>query len=261
VEPVYIWVRETVDWADEATFTAQLPEWLRPSVEVWNETFSIPFHLFRHRVREIAELNHSRVEGATVAGWDEIPDGALVLPVDDDDWYAPAAATVVARERDPAALGYYWPGSWIEVPVHLRHQLHLVRRRLLPSTPPTFTCATNAYAVVKDRATDDTVINHVRASDWFDANPERVRHINARLSLANRTLGSITTLRRAGPRDPTRALLRRRLRQYRRLYQRPLPDELAWAKPYAAMMAELMSELQIASGKRSSQRSPNTRLQ
>jgi hypothetical protein len=261
VEPVYIWVRETADWADEAAFDAQLPGWLRPSVDVWNETLTMPFHLFRHRVREIAELNQSRVEGATIAEWDDIPDGALVLPVDDDDWFAPEAATVVARERDPAALGYNWPGSWIEVPVHLRHRLHLIRRRLLPRTAPTYTCATNAYAVVKDRATDDTVINHARASSWFDANPERVRRIDARLSLANRTLGSITTLRRAGPRDPTRALLRRRLRQYRRLYQRALPDELGWAKPYAAMMGDLMSELQIASGNRSSHSSPNRRLQ
>jgi hypothetical protein len=79
---IYIWVRETTDWEDEQAFLAQLRPHLRQKVEAWNETFDMPFHTFRLRVREIARLNLSRVEGAERAEWDEIPQGGLVLPVE-----------------------------------------------------------------------------------------------------------------------------------------------------------------------------------
>ena len=72
----------------------------------WNDTFNISYQRFRHRVEQIAQLNHSRVEGAVVSEWDEIPDGALVMPVDDDDWFVPGAAQALEAELDPEAIGY-----------------------------------------------------------------------------------------------------------------------------------------------------------
>lgn len=62
-EPVYIWVRATLDWEGEEAVRTEF----RPRVDPWNATFNIPFHVFRHRVREIARLSHSRVEGAVCA--------------------------------------------------------------------------------------------------------------------------------------------------------------------------------------------------
>ena len=193
-----------------------------------------------------------------MAPWYEIPDGALVLPVDDDDWFAPNAAEILARE--PAADGYVWPQAWVEVPTHLGHRLQVLRRRLVPSTPPYWTCATNSYALVKSAETERALANHVTASRWFDANPARVHRVDGRLSVANRTLASLTTLRPPN-RGFSPARLRLRFHQYKRLYDRRLPPDLAWAQPYVDMMRDLMGELQIAPGKRPSHSSPNTRLQ
>src|SRR5262249_37306645 len=153
---VYIWVRQTVDWADERAVRAQLPDGMPPRVELWDRTFEVPFHAFRHRVREIAALNHSRVEGATAtADWDEIPDGALVLPVDDDDWFAPDAARVIAGAAEPGTAGYVWPSRWVEVPTTAGHRLYLIRHRLVPSLKPMWTCTTNNYSMPKrDRDRD-----------------------------------------------------------------------------------------------------------
>ena len=78
---IYIWVRTSVDWDDEAAVLAQCPPYFRPKLELWNATFAMPFHVFRGRVREIARDNLAAVEGASrAAAWDEIPDGASGAP-------------------------------------------------------------------------------------------------------------------------------------------------------------------------------------
>ena len=52
----YIWVRATVDWEDEEAFLAQVRPEFDGKLVLWNATFTIPYHLFRHRVRRIADL-------------------------------------------------------------------------------------------------------------------------------------------------------------------------------------------------------------
>jgi hypothetical protein len=241
---IAIWVRSTVDWADEAAFLAQAPPDLGPKVELWNELFTLPFHTFRHRVREIAALNHSRVDGAVVADWDAIPEGALVLPVDDDDWFAPDIAAVLEREADPAADGCYWASRWIEVPTRAGHRLYLARRRLLPWTPPKWVLTTNNYAMVKAGDAEALLGSHVKASRWLRGGGGSMTRIDRSLSLANRTLASRTTLRFDLP-SISRADLLRKYRRYRRLYDRPPAPGLAWSAPYLAAMGELMRELEL----------------
>jgi hypothetical protein len=245
---IYIWIRRTVDWGDGDAATDQLTDaWLKPKVPLWNGTFNISYQDFRYRVAQIAQLNHSLVDGAMRAGWDAIPDGAVVLPVDDDDWFAPHAARALEGELDPSASGYLWPSRWIEVPINLGHKLHLARRRLLPRTPPKWLCSTNNYAMVKRSWTKALLESHIRASRWFEgqvSGPDgRVKRVDGPLSVANRTLASQTTL---GHRRMTirRAELVRKFRRYQRLYDRPLPPELDWCRPYVAMMGELMEELE-----------------
>lgn len=139
------------------------------------------------------------------AGWEEIPDGALVLPIDDDDWFSPQAGQALRSEFDPCVAGYYWTSSWIEVPTGLGHLLYLIQRRLLPWTPPKWTCTTNNYAIVKGEGAQALLSSHVKASHWFDSRIESsaegaVKRIDRRVSVANRTL--------AYPRDRRRALAR-----------------------------------------------------
>ena len=241
---VYIWVRATVDWQDEQAFLAQIRPEFKPKVELWNETFTIPFHLFRHELRTIARLNLSRVEDSVCCSWDEIPDGGLVLPVDDDDWFAPDAAKALESSYDQGAGGYYWTSSFLEVPTNLRHELGTIRKRIFPETPGRWICTTNNYALVKGPGTEALSASHVRASEWFESRAERVRWIDRRLSLMNRTLASQTTLRPLKP-SIRRSELLRKFRRYRKLYERPTPPDLAWCRPYVAMMSELMDTLEV----------------
>jgi hypothetical protein len=71
-----------------------------------------------------------------------------------------------------------------------------------------------------------------------------VKRIDAKLSVANRTLASETTLshRRQTIR---RSQLVGKFRRYGRLYDRPPPRELDWCQPYLKLMSELMGELEL----------------
>jgi hypothetical protein len=243
---IYIWTRATLDWRDEEAFWAQAPARFKPRAELWNSTLNMPYHLFRQRVKEIAELNLSRVGNVIRAPWEEIPDGARVVPVDDDDWFAPNLAEVLEREwgHEP---GFSWTGTWIGVPSVLGHRVHLIRRALLPFTRPYWICESNNYGMVKRPGTRPLLAEHGLACDWFDG-PGRgsVKRIGERLNVTSRHLGSQTSLRptpRHGELD--RARLLRRLRKYKRLYRRPpWGSGLGWCRPYLAMMADLMDELE-----------------
>ncbi|MGH2992333.1 MAG: hypothetical protein ACRDL1_02210, partial [Solirubrobacterales bacterium] len=243
---IYIWVRETTDWEDEQAFVAQMRSELEAKVELWNDTFNIPFHAFRQRVREIARLNHSRVEGSSCAVWDEIPEGGLVLPVDDDDWFAPDVGRVLESEFDSRATGYYWISSFIQVPIHFRHRLGLIRRRISPRTPPKWVCTTNNYAMVKTAETKPLLASHVSASRWVEEREANgMRRIERRLSIMNRTLASQTSL------APKRSSISRRrlmwrFHRYKTLYRAATAPELSWCRPYVGMMAELMEELRVS---------------
>ena len=142
--------------------------WRGHKVPLWNSTFNMSYPRFRHRVGEIAALNHSRVEGASTAEWNEIADGALVMPVDDDDWFAPNAARVLEAERDPAVPGYIWRHYWIQVPIDLGHRVEILRRRLLSSAREKWVCGTNNYAFPKGSETKELLGNHLRASRWLE---------------------------------------------------------------------------------------------
>ena len=52
-----------------------------------------------------------------------------VVPVDDDDWFAPNLADVLKREW-VSERGVSWTGSWIGSTSVLEHRLHLIRRAL-----------------------------------------------------------------------------------------------------------------------------------
>jgi hypothetical protein len=245
-DPVYIWIRHTLDWKGGEPVLARF----QPRVDLWNATFETSYHEFRHRLREIARLNHSRVEGAVCAGWEEIPIGALVLPVDDDDWFSPDAGAVLRRELDPRIAGYRWPSSWIEPPRGIGPRFF--GRRLLPGSAPTYTCTTNNYALVKEEGVRTPLLltHHLLASQWFDRMTEdgasaTPKTIERRLSVANRTLASQTSLRFRKA-SMSRSQLLRKLRRYRRLYERPPPEGLEWCGPYLELMSELMAELRIS---------------
>lgn len=247
-EPVYICIRATVNWSDEAAFRAQLrPEWVS-TVELWNATFNIPYHLFRHRVREIASVNLAAVRGARIAKWEDVPQGGLVLPVDDDDWFSPGAGEAVRAARQPGRTIYRWRAAFLEIPTNWVHQVSLWKRRIL-RLEPIWLCSTNNYAVVKGPESEPLFRSHVAASDWFTCHADKTRFVDERWSLMNRTIASRTSLHLTAPDrigSASRRQLLRKFARYRRLYPRPLPPDLAWSRPYVAMMRDLMQQLEPA---------------
>ena len=239
---IHLWVRATLDWGDEAAFRAQLRPQFAPRVDVWDATFAMPYHEFRRRVRAIAELNHARVDGAVVADLADVPDGEWVLPVDDDDWHAPHAARVI-EEAATAAECVRWTATYIERYTHPMHRWSRVARHHLPGVGPKYVCMTNNYAMRQRPERERLLVSHVAASRWVKAQqPGRVVVLDRRLSAMNRTLASTTTLfpHVREPRD-----LLRRYRRYRTLYEPRRPSgDIAWIRPYVAMMADLMRELE-----------------
>jgi hypothetical protein len=235
---IYIVIRKTLDWANESAFRAQIPEEMRAAIGLWNATFNMPYHQYRSELRRIAQLNLARIQGAACVSQNEIPEGAVAVPVDDDDWFAPGLAQTLERSMGDH-LGCYWPSRFLEVPISLLHRLGQIRRTLFPSTKPRWLCTTNNYAIVYGPKTADLLNSHVRASHWFLAHPSAVIHIGQPLSLMNRTLASTTQLRSR----PSRAILMRKHRRYSRLYRRPAPSDLVWCEPYLAMMIDLHAQL------------------
>jgi len=238
---IYVVVRRTTDWENETTFRAQIPEWLVPVVDLWNETFQMPYHLFRAELRRIARLNLSRIPGAACVPREEVPAGALVVPVDDDDWFSPHLATVLENHVDGRHTGFHWISEFLEVPISMGHRLGLIRRAIFPHTPPKWLCTTNNYAVMMSGDAVPLLDNHMKASRWFIAHPAAVKRLDERLSIMNRTLASTTSLWS----KPSRAALVRKFHRYEKLYNKDLASELSWCTPYVEMMRNLMERLRL----------------
>jgi hypothetical protein len=238
---IYIAVRRTTDWEDEAAFRGQIPAGFGPVVELWNATFEMPYHLFRRELKRIAQLSVSRVEGALCVPRQEIPEDALVVPTDDDDWFSRRLARVLEANVDGRHVGYYWPSRFIETPISFRHRLGRIRRALFPRTPPKWLCTTNNYAVVMRHDATPLIDSHIQASRWFVAHPHAVQRIGEHLSVMNRTLASRTALRS----ELSRSALVRKFRRYKKLYRKALAPELSWCEPYVAMMSSLMDQLRL----------------
>ena len=236
-------MRATVDWDDPDSLAAQLDPAFLPKLAVWDATFTVPYHAFRSELRRIARLNLSHVEGAACSDWEAIPDGALVVPVDDDDWFAPNLATMLASRHNPDAIAYRWTSTFLEVPTTFGHHVHLARRLVLPGTPAKQFCTTNNYALIKRPGVRLLAANHMRAGEALAGHPQ-VEQVAARLSLMNRTIASQTTI---GHRSPgvTRGHLVRKYRRYRRLYARAGPRMPEWARPYVGLTGALMQRLEL----------------
>lgn len=248
MELLHICVRRTLAWHDEAAVAAGLAPVMRPRVELWNATFNLSYSAFRHRLNLIARENWSRIENARLTPLGEIPPGALVVPVDDDDWFSPELGRRLLAERKPSLHGYHWNRYILEIPRRPRRWPWARPSRATDTSR--YTCGSNNYAIVNLPELAVAIGSHTKASEIFDAGPRFVKHVDASLSLQCRNLASRSALgagRRWAARGApslSREALIERLQRQRALYDRlRLPREVAWAEPSALAMAGLLREL------------------
>ena len=238
---IHICVRRTLDWNDEALVDAQVIPEFRGKLLAWNAAFDMPYHVFRQRLKAIAQENLARVEGCVRTELEAVPPGDVIVPVDDDDWFAPDLGLRLRRALDPKARGYLWRREVIEAPPLWRRARALLAR--LTGRRELHVCKTNNYAVVNGPVALDLARHHAEASAFFDAHPGDIRAVPATLAVQNRNLASQTALAWGRPsigRDELLAVFRR----YRRFYRSVrLGVGLSWATPYVAQMADLMQEI------------------
>ena len=102
---IHIYIRRTLQWDNEAAVMAEIRDDLKPNVQLWNSLFNIPYHLFRHRVKLIAQANLEQVKNVSITNAEQVPQGAMIVPVDDDDWFSPDLATHLRKAYDDTMCG------------------------------------------------------------------------------------------------------------------------------------------------------------
>lgn len=215
----------------------------RPKFDTWNATFTMPYHVFRQRLKALALLSLNRVSGASLSRLDEVPAGHLIVPVDDDDWLAPDVAARLTEAFDPAANGYLWRRATVEWLRPIARLRAWMGPRVGRKDP--YLCKTNSYAVLNLPDLKPLTLSHATASRYFEAHATAIRRIPWTLAVQNRNLASQTTLnpKRRGVRRAELVML---FEKHRRLYDGWRPTaELEWVSPYVAEMRTLMGEIRV----------------
>ena len=169
--PVVLYVRTNLDWGTltEETFlrqeeransvramSADQKQTLLNAIQLWNRTFGVSYFAYRQRLKEIAELNWTRIRNLdlVVRRQDlltilEHVDRFIVLPVDDDDWFHPDVADILRRHSRPDVDAFHWPdGLYRSVPFQDRFKQTASQDRLVVRHwPGDF--ATNGYALTR----------------------------------------------------------------------------------------------------------------
>lgn len=241
--PVHLYIRETLDWGNEALVEERLIPDFRFRVDAWNATFTMPYRIFRMRLKAIAQSSLARVQGATLSALEDIRPGDLIVPLDDDDWVAPDLAVRLQAAYEPGVGRYLWHRELVE-PVTWLHDL---RRRFarFRGRPTANICKTNNYAVVNTPELRPLTAHHTTACQYFDQHPDGVKRIAATLAVQNRNVASQTTLRKALSSPADRHKLAALVEEHRPLYTRRLRRDLRWARPYFDEMVTLMAELRV----------------
>jgi hypothetical protein len=271
LETIYICIRRTANWKDVAGYRARLVASLVPYINEWDATFYITYREFRAAIAEITMANLQAVRGAVIAPYEDIPEGAIVMPCDDDDWTAPHAAEILAESFATHHDRAVWTQSVLQVPLDWMHALKIRAGKIWPPLhPPRWFCSTNNYSLRKRAGNYNMFMSHLIASKELEGHAGLVR-ISNRLSLQNRNMASQTSIapirlgylekvdgvvhltnfndpakemREANDSRHSRRLLRK-LEKYQELYQSYKPEhpDLEWATPYVHAMRDLTLSL------------------
>lgn len=147
-ETVYICIRLTAAWEDKAGYRSRLIAGLVPHIEARDATFSTPYHEFRAAIAEITMTGLRAVRAAVIAPYNDISEGAIVMPCDDDGWKAPHAAEALVASGCDCAVRKQ---SVLQVPLDWMHALKVRAGNLWRGFHrPRWFCSTNNYPLRKD---------------------------------------------------------------------------------------------------------------
>ena len=244
---LYICIRKTTQWADEEIFLEQLQEKFKTSVEAWNQTFDMPYHLFRDKIKMIAQSNLAMVNDSVVTTFENVPDGGLILPIDDDDWLAPNLVSKIQTELEEGVTGYHWIHDRLSVPRPRNtwsRFSRFVAENILGKSSSRYIFQTNNYMFVKGRVPLGAVRFHTRANRYFLKNFDRTKYIHNHLSVWNQTIASKISM--GWPRRSISSeMLKKNYYLYKELYDTVELPNHPWSVPYVVRMRELMEELRI----------------
>jgi hypothetical protein len=222
--PIVLYVRTNVDWGSmtEENFLRQeqfsnsvralsdaQKEGFLQAIRLWNRTFGMSYFAYRQRLKEIAELNWTRVRNLDLVvrrpDLITILDGLdryVVLPVDDDDWFHPDVANVLRRRWQPDIDAFHWPdGLYRSVPFQDRFDQPANQERLVVRRwDSDFT--TNGYATTRKGLSEihgqmrHRVLDfHWAAGKAFHRDGAMRCFIDQALSASNKSLASATNLK------------------------------------------------------------------
>ena len=215
---VCIFVRSNIDWLN---FDYKVKFGAERQVGFWNDVFKMPYHIFRHRLQQLAERNLNDLGLPVVKDIKQALTHTVVIPVDDDDWFSPDLNAVVRREFD------------LTMPV-LTWKCHFLTEDGA-SIDNRFLCCTNSYAVNTKAGTPEVIpciYDHTFADKTFRP---KYKCVDWKLGATNRTLASAVILRDIKSADE----LVQRLAKYRQNTQ--LPGE--WFDGYLQEVINLYNEL------------------
>lgn len=279
---IVIWCRTNVEW-DKMTYEAFCAQDLTekeykkmvPVIRLWDTLFSCSFFEFRSKLHQIAkstwadaDVNCEIAEGTEALGnlLDEVDD-PIIVPVDDDDWFAPTLGTI----RDSFRKGAGWT-AWNDAIFHtgLQEQSQMLPgelqfsinklfqiRDLLSKNNPEAVSRTNSIAFRPSTLTrnysrmevTDTLRYHARTGKLLgdgvmDRMPDNFCPAAGRHSIINRNLASISQIFpniKFIMNHPL--LLREHVCRLANYDADMIPDTYNWARTSVQKMCDLYREL------------------
>jgi hypothetical protein len=265
-EVVALHRRTSLDWTRMRPGAPELGRsWrqVETAAEWWNRELGLDYFEFRAGLAAIAWRSWGQIRGLNLVLGVDTPDLAwrlgryagdvLLVPSDDDDWFAPTVADELRAAYEPGVDIYFWddavygidfdaweaaspeavlrvlgkrgPGERLDPKHRIRTNNYALSSRFLRSLP-----RPNRAPLLRDHVAVDEAMRRARG-----------KHIPTILSVTNKSLASITQLRRVKEPEELRALAEALPRGEPRLDDR-VGD---WALPLVSSMDELYRRLAL----------------
>lgn len=220
---------------------------LPAAIGMWNDVFGMTFAEYRRRLRAIAEINWSCINGldlfiktSTLRSVLASLSDFVVFPVDDDDWFSPDLVNVLRRSIEPSLDAVDWPDGVYGVDLRRRSadSPQIWRRKRSRFATNNYAVLKNGFRALNDRGSEKILLRHEKAKRWFLQSTRMVKRIPRYLS--------VTCKSPASSRNLTFTKSAKQLvDQLQSHVAAPcvIPTELGWAEPYVEMTRQLNREL------------------